>query len=58
LIVDRAIDRDGRRIATQANLEDLFEACRKSAGSLGEVHVFAGPDFVIAVRYSEAPDLA
>ena len=29
---------------------------RRWAPGLGEVHVFVGPDFVLTVRHSEAPD--
>lgn len=119
-IVDRAIYRDGERIAAPETLRELNDACNGGAGiawlglyrpnatefaevarefdlhplavedavnahqrpkferygdalflvlrparyvdetetvELGEVHVFAGPQFVITVRHSEAPDL-
>ncbi len=121
MIVDRAIYRDGERIAAPESLAELNATCRNGVGiawiglyrpeatefaavaeqfdlhelavedavkahqrpklerygdmlflvlrparyieetetvEFGEVHVFAGPHFVITVRHSEAPDLA
>jgi magnesium transporter len=121
VIVDRAIYRDGERVAAPATMTDMVEACRQGGGiawiglyrpthdefvevtrefglhelavedavnahqrpkleryddtvycvlrparyvdeteavEFGEVHVFAGPRFVITVRHSENPDLA
>jgi len=121
MIVDRAIYRDGKRVAAPESLAELNATCRGGAGiawiglyrpdaaefagvaeqfdlhklavedavkahqrpklerygdmlflvlrparyieetetvEFGEVHVFAGPHFVITVRHSEAPDLA
>jgi magnesium transporter len=121
VIVDRAIYRDGERLATPESLRDVHAACCNGSGiawlgmyrpsrsefdevarlfdlhplavedavkahqrpklerygdalflvlrparyvpetetvEFGEVHVFAGPRFVITVRHSEAPDLA
>jgi magnesium transporter len=121
VIVDRAIYRDGQRVAEPPDLEAMNAACRNGGGiawiglyrptraefaevartfdlhdlavedavnahqrpklerygetlfcvlrparyvdesdtvEFGEVHIFAGPQFVITVRHSEAPDLA
>ena len=121
VIVDRAIYRDGRRVAEPGDLARMGEACRAGDGvawvglyrptkeefalvaqefdlhelavedavkahqrpklerygstlfcvlrparyvdasetvEFGEVHVFAGPGFVVTVRHGEAPDLA
>jgi magnesium transporter len=121
VIVDRAIYRDGRRIAEPRDLHEMDDACRRDGGiawvglyrpteeefaavaqefglhelavedavnahqrpklerygttlfcvlrparyvdetesvEFGEIHVFAGPHFVVTVRHSEAPDLA
>ena len=121
MIVDRAIYRDGRRVAEPSDLAEMAAACRDGGGiawiglyrptheefaevarefdlhelavedavnahqraklerygdtlfcvlrparyidetetvEFGEVHVFAGPHFVITVRHGEAPDLA
>jgi len=120
VIVDRAIYRDGRRVAEPKDLEELSAVCREGGGiawiglyrpsaeefaevarefglhelavedavhahqraklerygdvlfcvlrparyldssetvEFGEIHVFAGPRFVITVRHSETPDL-
>ncbi|HTQ67680.1 MAG TPA: magnesium/cobalt transporter CorA [Solirubrobacteraceae bacterium] len=120
MIVDRAIYRDGRRVAEPKDLEELSAVCREGGGiawiglyrpsaeefaevarefglhelavedavhahqraklerygdvlfcvlrparyldssetvEFGEIHVFAGPRFVITVRHSETPDL-
>jgi magnesium transporter len=120
VIVDRAIYRDGQRVAEPRDLTEMADACRDGGGmawiglyrptreefvevtrefdlhelavedavnahqrsklerygdtafcvlrparyidetetvEFGEVHVFAGPQFVITVRHSEAPDL-
>jgi magnesium transporter len=121
VIVDRAIYRDGQRVAGDAGLAGMAQTCRAGSGiawiglyrpshdefaavarefglhelavedavhahqraklerygdtlfcvlrparyidetetvEFGEVHIFAGPNFVITVRQSEAPDLA